>query len=67
VGASARAEAVVYARKLETPPNREARAADAALSAEERPWSRRSRLLFMVAAGATCWAVPALIIYWLLS
>lgn len=57
----------MYARKLETPPSGKARVVDAASSDEERPWSRRSRLLFLVGAGAMCWVVPALIVYWLLS
>ena len=32
---------------------------------EGAPWSRRSRLVFILAAAAACWAVPLLIVYWL--
>jgi hypothetical protein len=28
-------------------------------------WPRRSRFLFIVGAASLCWAIPAVIVYWL--
>lgn len=28
-------------------------------------WPRRARILFIVGAASLCWAVPAVIVYWL--
>jgi hypothetical protein len=57
---------VRHARKLDRAPRRAMPMIDAEAARDER-WSRRSRLLFIVGAATACWAVPALLVYWLAS
>ncbi|HZB93931.1 MAG TPA: hypothetical protein VE397_20955, partial [Stellaceae bacterium] len=60
------AEAVVQqARRLERAPRRDMSVVESQTANEEPPWSRRSRLFFILGAATLCWAVPGAIIYWL--
>jgi hypothetical protein len=37
----------------------------AEVAVEERLWSRRARLFFIIGAATACWAVPVALVYWL--
>jgi hypothetical protein len=56
---------VRHARKLEEAPRRAMPMIEVEAATDERLWSRRARLLFIVGAATVCWAVPALLVYWL--
>ncbi len=57
----------MQAHKLDTRPDREIDASYTRVWSEDARWPRSSRLAFVLAAAAICWAVPLVIAYLLVS
>jgi hypothetical protein len=58
--------AVQRARQLDTQPREHMSIPQAETWHDEPPWPVPARILFMLAAGSACWAVPALFVYLLI-